>query len=341
VAVPEGWRSPLATWRLDARAAARFGRGRVPVVLRPRDAGWRRLAPGFATARRLAAAGLPFHVVADRAVDRRADPQRLGRALAAGATVYYPQIHQVLPRVARLVAALRGAGFGGRREEASFLFLVDGRGRPGLGLHHDGAVDGVWLQLEGRRTVTVGPPVAPGTPEDLDDRLAPADPRAAAPAGWRTLALGPGTLFHLPPHTPHRVVCHGRSLAITLTWGPRRRGGRAGAAARADWDVISGWADAVPPASRTRLWTQVPIAAGPVDARRGDFALWTPHGVLRLPARAHAVCRRLAGLPHGPAAALPPAVRRLLLAHGILAPRELPLWLRPARPAALDGWRFA
>ena len=335
MAAPDAWRSPLATWGLDGRVAARFGRGRAPVVRRPRDAGWRRLAPDFAAARRLAAAGLPFHVVTDRAVDRRADPRQLGLALAAGATVYYPQVHQVLPRLARLMSALRAACFGAGRAECAFLFLVDGRGRPGLGLHHDGALDGVWLQLEGRRTVTVGPPVARGTPEDLDERRVPAAPRAAARAGWRTLALGPGTLFHLPPYTPHRVVCHGRSLAITLTWG-RRRG-----ASPVDWDVVSGWADAVPAASRTRLWTQVPVAAGPIDARRGDFPLWTPAGVLRLPAGAHAIGRRLATMPEGPAARLPAAVRRLLLDHGILAPRDLPRWLRPAHPAALDGWRFA
>ena len=36
-----------------------------------------------------------------------------------------------------------------------------------MGLHHDGPVDAFWLQLEGRRTVTLGAPVAPGTPQDL------------------------------------------------------------------------------------------------------------------------------------------------------------------------------
>ncbi len=84
-----------------------------------------------------------------------------------------PQIHQVLPRVARLMAALRAMLFGGGREETSFLFIVNGKGRQGMGLHHDGEVDSVWVQLEGRRTVTTGPQVPRGTRADLDEKLGP------------------------------------------------------------------------------------------------------------------------------------------------------------------------
>ena len=62
-------------------------------------------------------------------------------------------LRMVLPRVARLMAALRATLFGGGREETSFLFIVNGRGRQGMGLHHDGEVDSVWVQLEGRRAV--------------------------------------------------------------------------------------------------------------------------------------------------------------------------------------------
>ena len=76
-----------------------------------------------------------------------------------------------------------------------------------LGFHHDGAVHAFWLQLEGRRTVTIGPPVPPRTPLDLPDTVAGRDA-----ARWRTIDLEPGSLFHLPPRTPHRVVCHRRSL---------------------------------------------------------------------------------------------------------------------------------
>src|SRR4029434_1534887 len=59
--------------------------------------------------------------------------------------------------------------------------------------------------------------------------------RAECRAGWRTLELSPGSLFHLPPWTPHDVVCHGRSLALSLTWttaaarGARARTARLGA----------------------------------------------------------------------------------------------------------------
>ena len=80
-----------------------------------------------------------------------------------------PQIHQVLPRVARLMASLRVTLFGPGREETSFLFIVNGKARQGMGLHHDGEVDSVWVQLEGRRTVTTGPQVPRGARADLDE----------------------------------------------------------------------------------------------------------------------------------------------------------------------------
>src|SRR5688572_24447848 len=105
------------------------------------------------------------------------------------------------------MVALRAALLGPAREECSFLFLVEGRGREGMGLHHDGEVDGVWIQLEGRRTVTLGPPVSRGAPEELDT--------VPDTRGWQTLSLSPGSLLYLPARTPHRVVCHERSLALT------------------------------------------------------------------------------------------------------------------------------
>src|SRR5262245_22052405 len=246
----------LATW-LDGRAAeARFRRrwlGRAPIVLAPRDRRWRDIAPAFEECVRLARAGLPFQIAAERRYDRAGIARRLGPGLAAGKTVFVPQIHQVLPRLARLMAALRATLLGPGRAESSFLFMVEGRSREGLGLHHDGAVDAFWLQLEGRRTVTIGPPVPRGTPEELPDTYA----SRRGGATWRTLDLAPGTLFYLPPRTPHRVLCRGRSLAISLTWGRARARG----AGLAEWDVVSGRAGRVPPASRTRLWTQVPAAA--------------------------------------------------------------------------------
>ena len=194
----DGFVSPLATWFAGPAAVTRFRRarlGRAPVVLPPRNPDWRQLAPDFAGAVAMAASGLPFQIADDRRYDRSADPRRLRRALASGGTVFLPQVHQALPRLMRLMVALRVALLGPRLDECSFLFLVEGRGRTGMGLHHDGAVDAFWLQLEGRRTVTLGPRVAPGTPADLDRPVRPG-------AAWRTLELAPGTLFHLPPWTP-------------------------------------------------------------------------------------------------------------------------------------------
>ena len=344
--------TPLASWFPGDGAVARFRRrwlGRAPVVLAPRDAAGRGVAPGFRDAVALAASGLPFQVAADRAYDRSADRRRLPRALAEGRTVFLPQVHQVLPRLERLIVALRVALLGPFREECSFLFLVEGRGRPGMGLHHDGEVDSFWLQLEGRRTVTLGPRVQPGTPEDLDDRLAAGGRRA----GWVTRDLAPGTLFYMPARTPHRVVCHGRSLALSLTWGPRRAAPRAGRTARhrlrvlaeglTAWDVVSGHVDAVPPVRRDRLWTQVPTLAGPVDPGRRALPVWTPGGEVWLPAALAGLAGRLALMPSVRRAARGPERDRqdLLLEHGLLAPCDLPLRIVPDDPAALDGWRFA
>lgn len=245
-----------------------------------------------------------------------------------------PQIHQVLPRVARLMAALRAALFGPGREETSFLFIVNGQGREGMGLHHDGEVDSVWVQIEGRRTVTTGPQVSRGTRADLDLHT--------VGRGWATHGLEPGSLFYLPPRTPHRVVCHGRSLALSLTWGPRRNALTAAraAAARTAWDVAAGLAEPVPRASRDRVWTQVPVYAGPIDRRRGTFPLWLPGCVVELPAEAHALASRLSTMPSLRRAALGSGARPLLDA-GILGPRDLPVRIIPKNPRALNGWRFA
>ena len=259
---------------------------------------------------------------------------QIERAFAEGATIYMPQVHQVLPRVARLMAALRATLFGPGREECSFLFLVNGTGRQGMGLHHDGDVDSVWLQLEGRRTVTTGPPVPRGTRADLDD--------TTTGRGWMTQHLEPGSLFYLPPRTPHCVVCYGRSLALSLTWKVRAaplRGARA-AAALTSWDVASGHADPIPRESRDRVWTQVPVCAGPIDRERGDFPLHLPGGMVRLPARSHALARRLSTMPALRRSGLA-AAGRPLLDVGVLGPRDLPLRIVPANAKALDGWRFA
>jgi mannose-6-phosphate isomerase-like protein (cupin superfamily) len=273
-------------------------------------------------------------IAAERRYTRRPSRAQIEQAFAEGATIYMPQVHQVLPRVARLMVALRATLFGPGREECSFLFLVNGKGRQGMGLHHDGDVDSVWLQLEGRRTVTTGPQMPRGSRADLDD--------ATTGRGWITRHLEPGSLFYLPPRTPHRITRPGRSLALSLTWKVRKtplRGARA-AGAITSWDIAAGTAEPIPRASRARLWTQVPLFAGPVDRKRGDFPVWLPGGVLELPAASHALASRLGTMPSLRRAALGRGAQPLMDA-GILGPRDLPMRIVPQRPKALDGWRFA
>jgi len=336
--------SPLATWFPGPATLARFRRralGRSPVVLSPRGRGWRAIAPDWDAIFALARAGVPFQTAVDRRYDRSGDPRILRRAIGEGHTIYFPQIHQVLPRVARLMVALRVALVGSSRGECSFLFAVEGQGLEGLGLHHDGDVDAFWLQLDGRRTVTIGPPVRPRTPPDLPDSLA-----ATRGRGWRTLDLPPGSLFHLPPRTPHRVVCHGRSLAISLTWA-RARGRRAVTSARrartlAAWDVVGGRAIAIPRPSRDRLWVQLPLVARPVERSRRELVLKSADGVtVTLPGSLREWATGLALMPSLRRTEVPPAALERLVQGGVLAPVDLPIAVRPERPRALDGWRFA
>jgi mannose-6-phosphate isomerase-like protein (cupin superfamily) len=319
----------------------------VPAVLRPRDRAWRAIAPDFAACVKMAGSGLPFQIAAERQVDRSGDPRRLATALASGQTAYLPQVHQVLPRLMRLMVAFRSAFFrparGGAREECSFLFVVEGAGRAGMGLHHDGDVDAFWLQLEGRRTVTIGPRVPPGTPEELADRA----PRNGRQPGWRTFDLEPGTLFHLPARTPHAVVCRRRSLAVTLTWGrsahQAERSTRRGhpLAGLLGWDVVSGFAEPIPPARPRTLWTQVPILVDRAG-REPDLRVWTPDGEgPRLSASAGPWADRLSLMPWLSRTLALAAGLEPLIDAGILAPHDLPLRIRPDDPAALDGWRFA
>ena len=189
-------------------------------------------------------------IALERRYDRSGDPRRLRAALRAGATVYLPQVHQVLPRVMRLMVALRAGLLGPFREEASFLFLVDGQGRAGLGLHHDGDVDAFWLQLEGRRRVTLGPPVLPGARQEMT-----AAPRRGA--GWRTLELRPGSLLHLPPRTPHEVICHGAPGAVADLARLRRSAAGGHDVKPWRWQRGCRLRPGLPPPSRpSAVWTQ-------------------------------------------------------------------------------------
>jgi hypothetical protein len=292
-----------------------------------RDRSWRTLAPSFDELVHLVAAGLAFQIASHRRYDRSGRAARLRPALAAGKTVFVPQIHEVLPRVMRLMVALREAIMGAGRDECSFLFLVDGRGQEGLGLHHDGEVASFWLQLEGRRTVTLGPPVRRGTPQELPDR-------AASAPGFTTRALPPGSLLHLPARTPHRVVCHERSAALSLTWSTRRRRGDAAPV----WNVVSGRVPSPPAASRTRVWTQVPVASQGVAG--GMLRLALPDGIARVPRSVARHARDLALMSSFPRDAFGAALPALL-AYGIVAAQDVPRVIVPADPASLDGWRFA
>jgi len=333
--------SPLATWFDGEQALARFRAGRPQagsVAFPPRDREWRSMAPGFPESVKLAVSGVPVQIVIERRYERSPTPLRVRRALAEGATVFLPQVHQVLPRVMRLMVALRAAIFGPAREECSFLFAVQGAGRQGMGLHHDGDVEAMWLQIEGRRTVTTGPPVRRGAPEDLDEQMA-----GRHGAHWTTRDLEPGSLLYLPPRTPHRVVCYGRSLALSLTWklpGRMPRSARGRAASLTAWDVAAGSAESIPPASRVRLWTQVPVAAGPLDRSGKRFPLWTAGGEIRLPATLRPLALRLATMPSLRRDGLSPSSAALIEA-GVLGPRDLPQRILPKRRLALDGWRFA
>jgi hypothetical protein len=78
-------------------------------------------------------------------------------------------------------------------------------------------------------------------------------------------------------------------------------------------------------------------------ARGHPVALWTPDGMLRLPATARGLAARLALMPSlpVPGARQPSAALRRLARLGVLAPHDLPRRIVPDAPATLDGWHFA
>ena len=219
----------------------------------------------------MAGSGLPFQIAAERQVDRSGDPRRLAAALASGQTAYLPQVHQVLPRLMRLMVSLRShllqTGPGAApRAECSFLFVVEGAGRAGMGLHHDGDVDAFWLQLEGRRTVTIGPRVPPGTPEELEDRTAR---DAALDQDGAPSTSSPARCSTCPPG--RRM----RSCAGAARWPSRSRGSeprgrpRGRLAADTHWRRSSGgtWCRD----SRSRFRGRAPARSGrryPSSSRR-------------------------------------------------------------------------
>ena len=169
---------------------------------------------------------------------------------------------------------------------------ADGHGAPSRR-----PVDAFWLQLEGRRTVTLGAPVARGTPADL--------PAGAAGRGtWRTLDAESGdALAPAPVDTARRRLPRPLAGAVAhLDDGAGPRGPRARAALAA-WDIASGSVDRIPSVSRRRLWTQIPAIAGP--RRRGTFRLTTPDGVVDLPIAARPLANawpRCRGSPRRPRA---------------------------------------
>src|SRR5712692_6462745 len=146
VAGNSGARSPLAAWFTGPAAIERFRRralGRTTVVRLPRDRSWRTIAPDFDAVLDLARTGVPFQTAIDRRYDRSSTRPALRRALREGQTIFFPQVHQVLPRLARFMVAVRiallgpsrrgpgrvGAARPGRTpEESSYLFAVEGRG---------------------------------------------------------------------------------------------------------------------------------------------------------------------------------------------------------------------
>jgi mannose-6-phosphate isomerase-like protein (cupin superfamily) len=178
------------------------------------DRGWKTIVPPFAEVIEMARSGLPFHIASGGRTQASPRKGRIRSALVNGETIYLPQSHEVLPRLARLVVAIRSGLLGPFRHACSFLFAVEGRGKKGMGLHHDGDVDSFWIQIEGRRIVTVGPVAPADLPLDLEDGAHDeSDERL-----FRTFVLEPGSLFYLPPRVLHRVVYRERSVALSLTF---------------------------------------------------------------------------------------------------------------------------
>ena len=139
------------------------------------------------------------------------------------------------------------------------------------------------------------------------------------------------------------MVCRRRSLAVTLTWARAARPphGARRATGLLRWDVVSGFAEPIPPSSPRTLWVQVPVLAGRAGPE-AEIRVRTPDGEgPRLPGAASAWAARLSLMPRLTATLAHAAGLSPLVDAGILGPRDLPLRIRPDDPATLDGWRFA
>lgn len=144
-------------------------------------------------------------VVAGRATEGFADPERVMRLLGEGATLLLPQLDQWQPSVGALTARL--AHDLGRRVEA-FCFATMA-GRRGLDVHRDDA-DVLVVQIAGRKEWTVyGAPAdghwRPGTVPEPGEPL------------LRTV-IGAGDVLYVPRGAPHTATGdEGLSVHLALT----------------------------------------------------------------------------------------------------------------------------
>jgi hypothetical protein len=100
----------------------------------------------------------------------------------------------------------------------------------------------------------------------------------------------------------------------------------------------------VPPATRGRLWTQVPAVLTEVGRGRRRRPLLGVDGgaTVDVGPLSAAIGGALAAMPSWPTRGRRPAPELARLeAWGVLGPRDLPRRIVPHHPRALDGWRFA
>ncbi|MGW4383418.1 JmjC domain-containing protein [Kitasatospora sp. NPDC004531] len=205
--------------------------------------------------------------VAGRREQGFADPERIERLLADGATLLLPQLDQWHPSVRALAADIALAL--GRRTEA-FVFAT-GTGRRGLDVHRDDA-DVLVVQLAGEKEWTVHE--AP-----TDGRWHPGPAPQPGPVALATV-LRAGQVLYVPRGAAHAATGHaGLSVHLSFTVREAGTGGLRGAIG--EWLAGGDWAETLPqrPATEGEL---LATAAELLRLGRARLDELTPERLLRL-----------------------------------------------------------
>ena len=284
----------------------------------------------------MAAGGVPFQIAAERRYDRSGDPRPLRRALDEGAHRLLPQVHQVLPRLMRLIVALRvGAARSSKRR-----VLVSVRRR---GARADG--DGTSPRRAGGRVLAPARGAAHGHARRRRSRR---ERPGSAVHGRRPRGVAHARARPGEPLPPAPVDAARRRLPRPLAGALAHVGD--GAGSRVTRDAPPRWRRGTSPPARSMrippVSRRATVDSGPGDrgpARHGGAV--PPDDARRRRRPSGTAARRIGAGRDAVRSPVPDARRHAALRLASRArDRGAPgssAADHPERPGQLDGWRFS